>query len=410
MTRRPTQHDTGVQLTERQLQRARRSMWRRLSFSEQLESAYRGSQDRRYRAPRSLFFSIAALSFLLAPISNPWVFLPSDEIRPTLLFIQWIWAFPVLTATAIVPWLNLNRTALYAFNVAGTLTLWAGCAAQHILSELGLLEYPLHVVNFTVLAVAVFCGFRPRLIILGGTITIAVSLSAVLAVDQIGGYPDALFIYETVYFWLIGIGGAITIDLLNREAWLARKHIHLLARTDALSGLLTRGAFDEHYARVIAMAHRESRHVAVALIDLDHFKTFNDRYGHLKGDEVLAATGKALLEVEGGGRPMDIRGRYGGEEFVVVWYDVQPNDLELMGRRFLMAIRDLDIRTQKHGERIPITASIGIATAVPQRDGGDVLIHAADEQLYAAKAAGRNQMHAVVLSADGGAVDHSFVK
>jgi len=406
---RATPHDTGVLLTEHQLQRARRSMWRQLTFIESLESAYRGSQDRRYRIPRTILFGVAAISFLIAPISNQWIFLPDDEIRPTLLFIQWVWAFPVLAATAVVQWLGLSRTALYGFNVAGTLTLWASCGAQHILSELGQMQYPLHVVNFTVMAVAIFCGFRPRLIILGGTITIAASLAAVLIADGTSGYPNELFIYESVYYWLIGVGGTITIDLLNREAWLNRKHIHLLARTDALSGLLTRGAFNERYAGVIAMAYREKRYVAVALIDLDHFKTFNDRYGHLKGDEVLTATGKALLQVEGGGRPMDVRARYGGEEFVVVWYDVQPHDLELMGQRVLAAIRELDIRTQTHGERIPITASIGIVSAVPQRTGGDALLKAADEQLYAAKTGGRNRTHVAVLSADGGLVDQRIV-
>ena len=404
-----SQHDIGVQFSERQLRRARRAMWRRLSFNEQLESAYRGSQDRRYRMPRTLFFGIATLSFLGSPITNQWAFLPSDDVRHTLFFIQWLWAFPVLAATAGAQWLNLSRTSHYAINVAGTLTLWASCFAQHFLSELGLLQYPLHVVNFTVLAVGVFCGFRPRLIILGGTIAITLSLITSLSFDQEGGYANELFIYESIYFWLIGIGGTITIDILNRDAWLNRKHVHLLARTDALSGLLTRGAFNEFYERVVAMASRENRHVAVALIDLDHFKTINDRYGHLKGDEVLTATGKALLEVEGGGRPMDVRGRYGGEEFVVVWYDVQPDDLELMGRRFLTAIRDLDIRTQKHGDRIPITASIGIAIAIPQRNGGDALLRVADEQLYAAKAAGRNQMRAVTLSPAGDSVDHSSV-
>jgi diguanylate cyclase (GGDEF)-like protein len=308
--------------------------------------------------------------------------------------------------TALAPWLNITRSTRYAIHVAGTLTLWASCWAQHYLSELGLLQFPLHVVNFTVMAIAMFGGFRPRLIILGGTVAIALSLAAPLLLHHNQGYGDQLFVFESIYFWMIGIGGTVTIDLLNRDGWLNRRHIHLLARTDALSGLLTRGAFNELYDRITAMARREQRHVAVALIDLDHFKTFNDRYGHLKGDEVLTQTGTALLSVEGG-RPLDLRARYGGEEFVAVWYDVQPHDLDVMGQRFLDAIRNLDVRADKHGERIPVTASIGIAAGIPAHLGGDALIEAADQQLYAAKAAGRDRMQTVVLSPDGTMLHHN---
>ena len=78
-----------------------------------------------------------------------------------------------------------------------------------------------------------------------------------------------------------------------------------------------------------------------------------------------------------------------------------------MGQRFLNAIRCVDVRVEKHGERIPVTASIGIAAGIPARRGGDALIEAADRQLYAAKAAGRNCMQAVVLTADGAPLQHN---
>lgn len=371
-------------------------MWRRLTFYEPLERAYRASQRRRYRMPRTLLFGLAALSFLSAPMLNSTLFQADPATVPMLLFIQLAWALPVLGLSAIAPWLALSRSAHNAISIAGCLTLWASCYALLYLTQLGWMTFPLHLVNFTVVAVAVIGGFRARLIVAGGSVTMALSVITVIHFDRPGD-PDRLFAYETAYLWLIGIGGAVTTDLLNRQGWLDRAQIRLLSRTDALSGLLTRGAFDEHYRRVIAAASREQRHVAVALIDLDHFKTFNDRYGHLKGDEVLTQTGTALLSVEGG-RPLDLRARYGGDEFIAVWYDVQPQDLEVMGQRFLNAVRRVDIRIEKHGERIPVTVSIGIAAGIPARLGGDALIEAADRQLYAAKAAGRNCMRAVVLS------------
>jgi len=383
-------------LSEAELHRARRWMWRRLTFYEPLERAYRASQGRRYRMPRTLLFGLAALSFLGAPMLNSTLFQADPATVPMLLFIQLACALPVLGLSAIAPWLALSRSAHNAINMAGCLTLWASCYAQLYLTQLGWMTFPLHMVNFTVMAVAVIGGFRARLIVTGGSLTMALSVITVIHFDRPGD-PDRLFAYETAYLWLIGIGGAVTTDLLNRQGWLDRAQIRLLSRTDALSGLLTRGAFDEHYRRVIAAASREQRHVAVALIDLDHFKTFNDRYGHLKGDEVLTQTGTALLSVEGG-RPLDLRARYGGDEFIAVWYDVQPQDLEVMGQRFLNAVRRVDIRIEKHGERIPVTVSIGIAAGIPARLGGDALIEAADRQLYAAKAAGRNCMRAVVLS------------
>lgn len=74
-------HGPGLLLSDIELRRARRSMWRRLSFNERLESAYRESQDRRYRWPRTIFFGIAAVSFLLSPATNHWFFKPTDESR-----------------------------------------------------------------------------------------------------------------------------------------------------------------------------------------------------------------------------------------------------------------------------------------------------------------------------------------
>lgn len=143
--------------------------------------------------------------------------------------------------------------------------------------------------------------------------------------------------------------------------------------------------------RVFRSALRERRPLAVMLLDVDHFKSFNDHHGHLAGDNALRKVA-AQLRMEGC-RPMDISARYGGEEFVAVWYDAEPAFVERQARDILKGIESLQIRHAESPTAEVLTASAGLVYLTPAV-GNDTraLLDKADSLLYQAKQQGRNQL------------------
>lgn len=158
------------------------------------------------------------------------------------------------------------------------------------------------------------------------------------------------------------------------------------ATTDALTGLPNRATFLERAARELARAERSGSSLAVVLLDVDHFKRFNDRYGHLAGDRVLALAGRA---VAGAVRGIDVAGRYGGEEIVLLLVDVEAEAALAAVERVRAAISAVRV------PQVPeaVTASAGVALHHGAFDRADVpaLLRRADAALYRSKAAGRDR-------------------
>lgn len=157
------------------------------------------------------------------------------------------------------------------------------------------------------------------------------------------------------------------------------------ASTDALTGLANRRAVQDTVRRMVAQAQRTSSPMAVLAIDVDHFKRVNDRYGHDKGDDVLAAIGQTLA---GGVRASDFVGRQGGEEFVALLPDTDLSGALTLAENLRQAVQAID----GHGVPQQLSASFGVA--VMPEDGRDpeTLMRLADRALYAAKANGRNRV------------------
>ena len=158
-----------------------------------------------------------------------------------------------------------------------------------------------------------------------------------------------------------------------------RGELHTLATTDGLTALVNRAAFDEELAA--ALADRRAQPVSVALVDLDHFKSVNDSYGHQVGDEVLRRAADAVRSVV---RPGDTAARYGGEELVVVLPRCPALNAAGIAERLRAAI------AATPGEPT-VTASIGVATASIGTTPADLLA-AADAALYDAKRSGRDRV------------------
>lgn len=158
------------------------------------------------------------------------------------------------------------------------------------------------------------------------------------------------------------------------------------ATTDPLTGTLTRRRLFELAEDEWCRAHRYGRPLSVALLDLDHFKTVNDRFGHLVGDEALRRVGAALRV---GLRHEDRIGRYGGEEFAVFLPETRVDAAQGAVERLRAAVEAIDLAVS--GTRVPLTLSAGIAVLAGDEPFEETLKRA-DEALYAAKAGGRNRV------------------
>lgn len=170
-------------------------------------------------------------------------------------------------------------------------------------------------------------------------------------------------------------------DLTNKANMLER-----LATTDSLTGLYNRrhflGSLEAEWSRF----QRYYRSVSVLMLDIDHFKSVNDRYGHAVGDEAIKAVAAACID---GKRKSDLVGRLGGEEFAVLLPETSLSRARMVAER----IRKRVMSTQIFADKIPfdLTVSIGIAEATVSMSGIDALMGAADHALYQAKAEGRNR-------------------
>jgi diguanylate cyclase (GGDEF)-like protein len=159
------------------------------------------------------------------------------------------------------------------------------------------------------------------------------------------------------------------------------------AATDALTGLPNRRAVDDTLLRMLAQAGRSFDPLSVILLDLDHFKTINDTYGHDRGDEVLAAFGARLREVLRAG---DFAGRSGGEEFVIFLPDTDRTGAVRLAEKLRSQMHGLTVR----GVEETITASFGIACFPDDAVDGTTLLRSADRALYTAKSRGRDRIEA----------------
>lgn len=158
------------------------------------------------------------------------------------------------------------------------------------------------------------------------------------------------------------------------------------SRIDHLTELPNRRAFDERVRELQACQERLASEFALAIFDLDHFKTLNDEYGHAIGDAMLRTISKALSEIR---RSTDFLGRIGGEEFALLIPRIGLRECHAAAERYRKAIESTKLRTG--GQTLCVTASFGISLSRPGEEF-DELMARADQALYAAKRSGRNQI------------------
>jgi diguanylate cyclase (GGDEF)-like protein len=198
-------------------------------------------------------------------------------------------------------------------------------------------------------------------------------------------------------FWIIGAAGigwvcrrSLHIDRQRRHSEAERQALYVQATHDALTGLFNRRYMDEVLEREVHRSQRSHSPLCVAMLDIDHFKTFNDLHGHEAGDEVLRALAACLLR---GLRKGDIACRFGGEEFAIIMPDACAAEVESRLHELTGSIRDIRVQG-KHGSHLPrITVSIGVAELIDESaQDAKSLLYMADQALYQAKNQGRDRI------------------
>ena len=177
---------------------------------------------------------------------------------------------------------------------------------------------------------------------------------------------------------------------MSRELAAANRELEKLSRQDGLTGIANRRHFDSYLQLEVRRAARERQPLSLILADVDHFKAFNDRFGHQAGDDCLRQVAGALCLA--GRRPADLVARYGGEEFALVLPGTMVDGAIEVAQSISKLVGGLEIAHARSESEQGVTLSQGIASLVPDREtSSEDLIQRADQALYQAKRQGRNR-------------------
>jgi len=189
-----------------------------------------------------------------------------------------------------------------------------------------------------------------------------------------------------------------TLNALTAELQLVNEQLHNLAIEDPLTGLYNRRYFEEQLEEKLEAACSDDHAVAICIVDVDHFKHYNDEYGHWVGDQVLTAVAHTLNDQED--KAIELVARYAGDEFIIILDDVTIGSAELIAHRIIKHMASLNIKVQGLDEVLKVTISMGIALS-NQRGCNEskALFKAADRALLKAKEDGKN-CYAVYYATD----------
>ena len=211
------------------------------------------------------------------------------------------------------------------------------------------------------------------------------------------GLPLDQLVYDSMLIALVsGVGTFIAygVEESNRRFFLERGRLGDLAERDGLTGLRNRRAFDEHLMRVWQQSLRDRSSLAVVMIDLDHFKRYNDTYGHQAGDACLRHVAQIVQQFSR--RPLDVAARYGGEELAIVLYQVTNEHASAVAEQLRASVEAARLEHREAPTRGQVTVSVGVAWLEATLDvAPDEAVKLADQALYAAKLGGRNLVNVV---------------
>ena len=272
-----------------------------------------------------------------------------------------------------------------AFSIAGS-SLFLGSVAQ--LQNIDSAFTGLLVLTFYVY---LFIGLRfwPALF---AALTI---FAAIMIVYTLRGVAPPTLIYNGVFLLfanLIGATGLYNLEHNQRLSFLEARILEKVASLDHLTGLVNREHFDRYYDSIWRHCLRTKEPLSLALLDIDHFKNYNDTYGHQAGDECLRKVAQEIATACR--RPLDMAARYGGEEFALILPGASADHAHLTLSQVVSRVEALNIEHRNSATAPRVTISAGVAQLSPHETDHSAqgLLQLADEALYSAKSKGRNRV------------------
>ncbi len=333
---------------------------------------------------------------LLTNLKSLWIFAAVLSVPLSL-------AFAVTAVVYVHAWFRTSPGSLYRKLFSGATMVLAPAAAIAVLQLSRPDGYP--IIPQGVLGLVVLIGAGTAFWL----VNYALVVGAVILSDphqparRALGSPND----QVVVAAALGLGVALTV-MLAWEPWLVAvlmitvialhrslllPHFQQAARRDSKTGLLSAGFWHEVAGKELGRAHRVAEPLGVLMLDLDHFKSFNDQMGHLVGDQLLRAVADELRHET---RPYDLVGRFGGEEFVMLLPGVGAGQIEKVADRIRQRISGISVAVggPPGQPRVVGGMSVSIGAAVRPENGEEIdqLLLAADGALMAAKAAGRDQV------------------
>ena len=241
-----------------------------------------------------------------------------------------------------------------------------------------------------VLPITIIALFSMMLLAYAGTIGLIPYAPIFADVGTIHLKTYSTFTFYTQLYFLVppSIIFIILSDVILKQWHQRGREVTLLSQLDSLTNLYNRRTVNEHLERLLEMSTEIDR-ISILLLDLDYFKQVNDTHGHLAGDDVLRKVGQLLQSTM---RKNDLAGRFGGEEFIVVLYRSAHEIGMSVAERIRARIAEIRV-VAPTGQIVQVTASIGVSTFSPfGMKGVDQILSQADQALYTAKDAGRNQV------------------
>jgi diguanylate cyclase (GGDEF)-like protein len=376
-----------------------------LRFEPGLEDEFREQHVRRQLVQTRIALLAGAGLFMLFALRDYYTMPPA----------AWHWtvglrAFviaPTLLLMLAVTYLPVSGRWIERGGVATVLVVMVATGAAILISELHGSALPYEALMVVMVYVIFLTGLR----FYHATLTTCTVAAAYLVAHAALELPsdtlrEGLYLYVVA---LIGLMGGYMLEWTRRANFLNGAIMQFRASHDPVTYLHNRRAAMEHLQRAWRLAARERRPLAVLMLDVDHFKRFNDRYGHPAGDGCLAELAMALHHRLR--RPMDLVARYGGEEFLAVLYGVAGDNVARVGESVRELVQDLAI-THADSPAGVVTVSVGAAWAEPADPAAspEMLVDSADRALYRAKQAGRNRCEAAPAPAAAGATGRAAAR
>lgn len=233
-----------------------------------------------------------------------------------------------------------------------------------------------------------FCAF-----ILNCIAIMVVYLSVIIFPgDLINQEPSIRYLLERLFpIIFLGAGLSLPALLVSRNYRFQRDSIKKLTLRDGLTGLNNRRFFNQIFQREINRARRDNKYLSLLMIDIDDFKNYNDKYGHEKGDEALISIGRLLMHLTT--RGSDFVFRLAGDEFAVIFSDLDPEAARIFSEKIRAEIERLRIEYIGNNTSLFMSASMGLAAIIPSEDMNiDWYYHLADQGLHQAKEDGKNRV------------------